>query len=374
MTSKKKKSRHDLAHRMAHAVMPFLLFSSIFFIFTVYSSSVFSLLSMFHALGTLAIIWTLFAWLSALALTAKTLRSLCYVFLTDPGSVPSRVAHLYRGIAHEFMLRQHPHAAAPNIDSESVSVLVESGGGSASTAADDTDAVSHLLPPYITRGAISESIFFSPGPHDPRWCRTCKSVKPPRTHHCSTCDRCITRFDHHCPWVGNCVGWANYKAFCHLLFFGFAALACTLAWWLPLAFGAWRPLVGGGDDAHARFLWRASDTNFAAIVLATSYAAMCLLLAGAHASLIAGGFTTVERAIGAPSNESPYSHGAIENFKLVFGAGPVQWLACHPTDDVISATCVGTDFSRTLASAMEGQESLLRDYELPSESVASGKT
>lgn len=356
--------------------MPFLLCASIIFIFVVFTDCVFSLLAMLHALSTLAIVWTLFAWLSALALTAKTLRSLFYVFLADPGSVPSRVAHLYRGIAHEFMLRQHPPAASmPHIDSESVSVLVESRDDSATAAtADEADAVSHLLPPYITRGVISESIFFSPGPHDPRWCRTCRSVKPPRTHHCSTCDRCVTQFDHHCPWVGNCVGWANYKAFCHLLFFGFAALAFTLAWWLPLAFGAWQPLGVGGDEAHARFLWRASDTNFAAIVLAGSYAAMCLLLGGAHASLIAAGFTTVERAIGSPSNESPYSHGAIENFKLVFGAGPVQWLASHPTEDVISATCVGTDFSRTLALAMEGRECLLRDYELPSESVVSGKT
>ncbi|KAJ2879557.1 Palmitoyltransferase, partial [Coemansia aciculifera] len=43
----------------------------------------------------------------------------------------------------------------------------------------------------------------------PRFCRTCKGFKPPRTHHCSDCDKCVLKMDHHCPWTNNCVGFNN---------------------------------------------------------------------------------------------------------------------------------------------------------------------
>jgi len=39
-----------------------------------------------------------------------------------------------------------------------------------------------------------------PGPHDPTWCRKCRSVRPPRAHHCSMCGHCVLKMDHHCPW------------------------------------------------------------------------------------------------------------------------------------------------------------------------------
>ena len=57
-------------------------------------------------------------------------------------------------------------------------------------------------------------------------CQHCKSVKPPRSHHCSTCGRCVLKMDHHCPWMNNCIGLRNQKAF---LLFNF--YTCITALW-----------------------------------------------------------------------------------------------------------------------------------------------
>lgn len=45
------------------------------------------------------------------------------------------------------------------------------------------------------------------------YCQTCRNWKPHRTHHCSICNVCVPKMDHHCPWIGNCVGYHNFKAF-----------------------------------------------------------------------------------------------------------------------------------------------------------------
>ena len=45
------------------------------------------------------------------------------------------------------------------------------------------------------------------------YCQSCRNWKPQRTHHCSICNLCVPKMDHHCPWIGNCVGYHNFKAF-----------------------------------------------------------------------------------------------------------------------------------------------------------------
>lgn len=46
-----------------------------------------------------------------------------------------------------------------------------------------------------------------------QYCMGCRNWKPERCHHCSICDTCILKMDHHCPWLGNCVGYHNFKEF-----------------------------------------------------------------------------------------------------------------------------------------------------------------
>ena len=53
-------------------------------------------------------------------------------------------------------------------------------------------------------------------------CKSCFTVRPPRSFHCSTCNVCVEVHDHHCPWMGTCVGLRNLKAF--VCFLGFTSL------------------------------------------------------------------------------------------------------------------------------------------------------
>lgn len=58
-----------------------------------------------------------------------------------------------------------------------------------------------------------------------RTCTKCDCVKPPRAHHCSICGKCVLAMDHHCPWMNNCIGLYNMKAF--LLFNFYTMLTGT---------------------------------------------------------------------------------------------------------------------------------------------------
>ena len=57
-----------------------------------------------------------------------------------------------------------------------------------------------------------------------RYCKICRTIKPPRAHHCSVSGKCIYHMDHYCPWMSNCVGYYNYRYF--ILFLFYTLIAC----------------------------------------------------------------------------------------------------------------------------------------------------
>eukprot|EP00434_Breviolum_minutum_P032277 symbB.v1.2.028543.t1/scaffold3035.1/size64878/1 len=56
-------------------------------------------------------------------------------------------------------------------------------------------------------------------------CVVCRARRKMRSHHCKECGRCVDRLDHHCPWIDNCVGLGNQRAF----YFFIVVLFVTIA-------------------------------------------------------------------------------------------------------------------------------------------------
>ncbi|KAI5807101.1 DHHC palmitoyltransferase-domain-containing protein [Geopyxis carbonaria] len=85
---------------------------------------------------------------------------------------------------------------------------------------DDKHGYSHL--PTTEPISIGSVTVKSDGQE--RFCKKCQCRKPDRAHHCSSCRSCVLKMDHHCPWLANCLGLYNYKAF--LLFLIYTTLLC----------------------------------------------------------------------------------------------------------------------------------------------------
>lgn len=59
------------------------------------------------------------------------------------------------------------------------------------------------------------------------FCTYCSKPKPPRAHHCRSCKMCVVDMDHHCPFIGNCVGASNHRAF--VIFLISVVMSCSYA-------------------------------------------------------------------------------------------------------------------------------------------------
>ncbi|KAF8975976.1 palmitoyltransferase for Vac8p [Entomortierella lignicola] len=106
-----------------------------------------------------------------------------------------------------------------------------------------------------------------------RYCQKCKFEKPDRTHHC------------HCPWLNNCVGHKNYKAF--FLFVFWTAVYCVtiVGCTIPVAAVAVRPPYE--EDAF--------DPQWIFMILIGMIFGLCLVpFAIHHLLLIKSNKTTIE--------------------------------------------------------------------------------
>ncbi|CAO1619691.1 unnamed protein product [Parajaminaea phylloscopi] len=168
----------------------------------------------------------------------------------------------------------------------------------------------------------------------PRYCKVCRSYKPPRAHHCRSCKRCVLRMDHHCPWVANCVGHGNYGHFLrflwavdltmimHLLLLGLR----VADWWSPYA------------------LWREPST-FAMVIMVLNFAqgVPVLLMVGVfslyHTYALCTNTTTIEswekdkvamliRRGKIEEVKYPYDLGIKANIQSILGRSAAWW--CWP--------------------------------------------
>ena len=137
-----------------------------------------------------------------------------------------------------------------------------------------------------------------------KFCKVCKEVKPPRSHHCHICGCCVLRMDHHCPWIGNCVGLLNHKLFWLFLFYsGLALTTVALALLLSEKGSIYFPL-----------------TMLVAFALGVSLIGLLLM----HTVLILNNWSTVE-SYALFWNNIFREQSYMQNWKLVFGDRCLLW-------------------------------------------------
>ncbi|XP_055685929.1 palmitoyltransferase ZDHHC20-B isoform X3 [Lutzomyia longipalpis] len=200
-----------------------------------------------------------------------------------------------------------------------------------------------------------------------RYCEKCQHVKPDRCHHCSVCGVCVLKMDHHCPWVGNCIGFTNYKFF--ILFLGYALTFCLYVALssLPYFLQFWQgELEGGMGRFHIVFLF------FIAAMFAVSLVSLFVY----HIYLVTLNRTTLE-AFRAPifrgtgPDKNGFSLGRLSNFQEVFGDQKVLWFL-----PIFTSVGDGVSYPIRCMEDEEDTESLLgadsrQEFEIFSRSDAS---
>eukprot|EP00035_Acanthoeca_spectabilis_P008664 m.157038 g.157038 ORF g.157038 m.157038 type:complete len:305 (+) comp14452_c0_seq3:476-1390(+) len=158
-----------------------------------------------------------------------------------------------------------------------------------------------------------------------RFCFACKALKPDRAHHCSICRRCVLKMDHHCPWVGNCVGWHNYKFFVLFLFWGVIYLGVFMVGVFPVV----EAFVSAKHPSRGPYR-HGQGPILVSFLLSFSFSLSMSILLVFHLFLIASNRTTLEgfRSVRfVRSGYRDWRHPSLRaNFEEVFGPLSYHWL------------------------------------------------
>ncbi|ORZ31143.1 DHHC palmitoyltransferase-domain-containing protein [Catenaria anguillulae PL171] len=171
----------------------------------------------------------------------------------------------------------------------------------------------------------------------PRYCRSCSTYKPPRSHHCSTCNRCVLKMDHHCPWTNNCIGYYNQAHFVRfLLYVTLATSLCNsvcFAYLYHLVYAPAYPMWYYNDQVFIRLV-----ATCITLVLSGPVWLMVGGLSCYHIYYVSTNCTTIESMekdrkalvrrhdgrVGSVVN--PYRLGVWANWACVFGEASPVWM------------------------------------------------
>lgn len=151
-------------------------------------------------------------------------------------------------------------------------------------------------------------------------CGTCLRIKVERSHHCRQCQKCVLKMDHHCPWLANCIGFGNLKAFILLQFYG--VCACSL-----VAFTYWESVIDYNLDYQTNIAqcWFTISIYLLNIGLLSFLLWLCLI----NWSNLFQGMTVIENSerkrFPSTKTTNVYDMGAYRNFTNVFGRNPLLW-------------------------------------------------